>query len=298
MIHQLTLKKLVQSPNIVSLEHDFALADSLSEVPCINSSFRTDFLMIFFCFKGQMQLVVGDCLYHVKAGDSFLCKPCETINQVLISGDCITWTLFYSPNIANHVLPVKNDLAQMLERGFSRSVHFGEKYMSESILLLLDMLRSRILDRNLPFYSQTIFHFFSVVLFEVINHCCPVQNDTFTSSPETDFGNEHSKRSDSLFKQFIQLLNEDAGRHRTVAYYADSLCISPKHLSRIVKDKTGKKALDVIVSYAVQQIKIDLKLTDLPISALAAKYNFSNFSFFCQFIKKHLGLKPQEYREK
>lgn len=296
MIHQLSIKKLVQSQDILSLEHDFALADSLSKIPFINSSFRTDFLMLFFCFKGQMQLVVGDCQYHVVAGDVFLCKPCETVQQVLTSGDCKTWTLFYTPNIVNHVLPVKNDMAMLLERDFIRNVHFGEKYMLERFSMLLDMLRSRVLDKQLPFYSQTIFHFFSTVLFEVINHCCTLQN--VATSTDDDFANEHSSRSDTLFKQFIQLLNEDEGRHRTVAFYAEKLCVSPKHLSRVIKEITGKKALTVIVSFAIQQIKIDLKLTDLPINVLATKYNFGNFPFFCQFVKKHLGMKPQEYRER
>lgn len=40
-----------------------------------------------------------------------------------------------------------------------------------------------------------------------------------------------------------------------------------------------------------------LKLTDIPIGQLAIKYNFGNFSFLCQFVKAHLGLTPQEYRE-
>lgn len=298
MIHQLSIKKLVQSQEIISLEQDFALADSLSKIPFINSSFRTDFLMIFFCLKGQMQLVVGDSQFQISAGDSFLCKPCETIQQVLTSGDCKTWTLFYTPDIVNHVLPVRNDLAMMLEGDFKRIIHFGEKYMSERIYLLLDMLRSRVLDRQLPFYSQTLFHFFSTVLFEVINHCSPTQNTTYLSKETDDSANEHASRSDTLFKQFIQLLNEDEGRHRTVAFYAEELCVSPKHLLRVVKEKTNKKALNIINSFAIQQIKIDLKLTDLPINALATKYNFSNFSYFCQFVKRYLGMKPQEYRER
>lgn len=40
-----------------------------------------------------------------------------------------------------------------------------------------------------------------------------------------------------------------------------------------------------------------MKLTDIPIGQLAIKYNFGKFSFFYQFVKAHLGLTPQEYRE-
>ena len=92
------------------------------------------------------------------------------------------------------------------------------------------------------------------------------------------------------------LLTASGGRQRTVAYYADKLCITAKHLSKIVKQKTGKRALEVINSHAIHQIKLDLLLTDIPISQLADKYHFGNFSFFCQFVKAHLGMTPQAYR--
>ena len=85
---------------------------------------------------------------------------------------------------------------------------------------------------------------------------------------------------------------------RTDAFYADLLCISPKHLSKVIKETSGNRTLDVINKHAMQQIKLDLKLTDIPIQQIAIKYNFSNFSFFCQYVKQHLGMTPQEYRGK
>ena len=79
------------------------------------------------------------------------------------------------------------------------------------------------------------------------------------------------------------------------AAISDTICLE-KHLSKIVKQKTGKRALEVINSHAIHQIKLDLLLTDIPISQLADKYHFGNFSFFCQFVKVHLGMTPQAYR--
>ena len=81
-----------------------------------------------------------------------------------------------------------------------------------------------------------------------------------------------------------------------MTYYADRLCISPKHLSNIIRKKTGRRALELINDHAIEQIRLDLKLSDTAINQLASKYKFSNFSFFCQFVKTHLGMTPQEYR--
>ena len=103
-------------------------------------------------------------------------------------------------------------------------------------------------------------------------------------------------RNEEIFYSFAQLVERDYRIDRTVQHYADILCITAKHLSKIVKQKTGKRALEVINSHAIHQIKLDLLLTDIPISQLADKYHFGNFSFSCRFVKVHLGMTPQAYR--
>ncbi len=294
MVNEITPSILSSTPGIISLEDDFALADSLSKVPYINGAFQSEMLILFICIKGNMQLTISDENKQMTAGDAFLCKPHQPVLQVLSSSDCQAWVLFYSPHIVDFILPARHNLSKVLEGEFHPLIHFAENEADENIFVLLNMLRQRGNNPDLTFRSNTIYHLFSTLLFEVLNQCCKplrLQEDTTNN-------NDQTSRADSIFKEFLKYLNEDGGCHRTVAFYADRLYISPKHLSKVIKEKSGNRTLDVINKHAMQQIKLDIKLTDTPIQQIAIKYNFSNFSFFCQYVKQHLGMTPQEYREK
>ena len=293
MIYSITPALLQETPGMQCLENDFVLCDHLTKVPHINDAFQSEMLILFFCQIGHLQMTIDEKVLQLEAGDAFLCKPLQTIHHVLSSSDCQTYVLFYTPRIADHILPTKQNLSQVLERNFIPIVHFGEQTLSGHINILLDLLRRHATNQLLPFRSNSLFHLFSTLLFEVLNNCC-----THTNSIETEDSGQASSRSDTIFNLFIKKLNEDGGRHRTVSYYADLLCVTPKHLSKIIKKKTANRALDIINAFAIQQIKIDLKLTDAPIIAIADKYNFPNHSFFCQYVKQHLGTSPQKYRSK
>lgn len=293
MIYSITQSQLQETSGMCCLENDFVLCDHLSNVPHINAAFQSEMLIMFFCLNGHLQMTVDDKIQHLGNGDAILCKPLQTIHQVLSSSDCQAFVLFYTPRIADHLLPTRLNLSQVLEGDFTPIVHFGDQTPSGLISILLDLLRRHATNPLLPFRSNSLFHLFSTLFFEVLNNSC-----SHATTKESENSCQTSNRASSLFNQFIKKLNEDGGRHRTVSYYADLLCVSPKHLSKIIKEKTSNRALDVINTFAIQQIKIDLMLTDLPIIAIADKYNFANHSFFCQYVKQHLGMSPQKYRSK
>lgn len=294
MIHTITSEQLVSAPGIICLENDFAICDNLSQVPHINDAFQSEMLIIIFCMNGNMQLVAGDNVVELTAGDAYLCPPLTAIHHVLSSADICVSILFYSPHIVDQLLPTRQNLSQVLEKCKHYDVHFGTHFMNLRILPLIDMLNQRALHPNLPFRSNILYHLFCTLLFEVFNHICTSMTHEAhgTSVPQTVC------RADTLFNTFIKLLNEDCGRHRTVTYYADKMCITPKHLSRVIREKTHTRTLDVINGHAVRLIKLDLKLSDISIHQLADKYNFCNYSFFCQYVKSHLGMTPIEYRER
>ena len=95
---------------------------------------------------------------------------------------------------------------------------------------------------------------------------------------------------------YLDLVMKDDGTHRTVTYYADKLCYSPKHLSTIVKHVCGRSPLKIINEHAIEKIKYQLQNTDKSMKELTDEFNFANPSFFGKFVKQHLGVSPQQYR--
>ena len=90
---------------------------------------------------------------------------------------------------------------------------------------------------------------------------------------------------------------KDEGINRSVAYYADKLCYSPKHLSTVIKNVSGRSPLSIINAHAIDKIKYQLKNSDMSMKEIADYFNFTNPSFFGKFVKQHLGVSPQQYRQ-
>ena len=105
-------------------------------------------------------------------------------------------------------------------------------------------------------------------------------------------------RGDELFFRFRQLLAEHYRESRSVAFYADKLCITTRYLTDIVQQHYGRSPKDAIDIYTVMQIRLDLLQSDITLVELAYKYHFSSPSFFSDYFRRNAGCSPQEYRLK
>ncbi|WP_288307578.1 helix-turn-helix domain-containing protein [uncultured Muribaculum sp.] len=104
------------------------------------------------------------------------------------------------------------------------------------------------------------------------------------------------RRKDSLLYDFIQLVESEFRRERSVAYYANRLCVSPKHLSSMVKEASGRTAGDWIDSYVIMEAKALLKNTGMTVQEISQALNFANQSFFGKYFKHLTGISPRMYR--
>lgn len=102
--------------------------------------------------------------------------------------------------------------------------------------------------------------------------------------------------SDYIFRTFTQLLHEHP-HEREVQWFAQQLNITPKYLSEICKERSGKSASEWIADVTLAELKHYLRNTTLPIREVARLLEFPNASFFCQYTKKHTGLTPNHFRK-
>jgi AraC-like DNA-binding protein len=84
---------------------------------------------------------------------------------------------------------------------------------------------------------------------------------------------------------------------RFINFYADKLCITPKYLSKLVKEKTGRSAGEWIESYVILEARTMLQSTDMTIQQIASALNFPNQSFFGKYFKRATGLSPKMCRQ-
>jgi AraC-like DNA-binding protein len=104
-------------------------------------------------------------------------------------------------------------------------------------------------------------------------------------------------RSQVLTAEFKQLLQAYSAQVRSVTFYADKLCVTPKHLTEMVREVTGKPASNLITEAVVLEAKALLQTTALPMSQIADKLHFADQFAFSRFFKKSTGLSPTAYKQ-
>lgn len=92
-----------------------------------------------------------------------------------------------------------------------------------------------------------------------------------------------------IFETFIKLVQENYKRERLLGFYADKLCITPKHLSKVIKETSGKSANNWIDDYTMLEAKALLKSTNLTVQQICDELNFDCQSFFGKYFKRHTG---------
>lgn len=83
----------------------------------------------------------------------------------------------------------------------------------------------------------------------------------------------------------------------TVKYMASELHLSSRYLSDLLKQETGKTALEHIHIALVMEAKNLLMGTEKTVSETAYELGFENPPYFSRLFKKEVGMTPTEYRE-
>lgn len=102
----------------------------------------------------------------------------------------------------------------------------------------------------------------------------------------------------AMFINFRNLLTKEFWRHRSVSFYANSLNVTPKYLSEVIKRQTGKTAGEWIDKAIIQEAKVLLQKQELGIAQISDKLNFGDQSVFGKFFKTHEGISTLEYRKR
>lgn len=109
---------------------------------------------------------------------------------------------------------------------------------------------------------------------------------------------EKLTRKDDIFKRFLSIASENYLAERTIEFYAEKLCISPKYLSAVAKESSGATVMDWLNKFIIIEAKSMLKCSNKSIMEIADHLNFSTPSAFGKYFKKNTGMTPGEYRNR
>lgn len=99
-----------------------------------------------------------------------------------------------------------------------------------------------------------------------------------------------------ITNRFLELLSEKFMDEKRVNYYASALCVTPRHLSQVVKLTTDKTAKELVNEVVIKEAKLLLQSPNFNISEVASILRFADASFFGKYFKKQTGISPSSYK--
>lgn len=106
-----------------------------------------------------------------------------------------------------------------------------------------------------------------------------------------------ASRRTSYVREFIKLLHANFTRQRAVTFYAERLCISPKYLSSVVKEFTGRSPGEWIDEYVILEAKNMLRFSGMSVQEVAYALNFNSQSTFGKYFKNVTGMSPTQFQK-
>jgi AraC family transcriptional activator of pobA len=269
----------------------FYVIDS-SEVPYSLSllrPYKTNDFSVLYIDKGELDVQLDVTTHHLKEGSLFI-KSANSIFQVHhLSQDCHFRMFGFTTKLIN-ASGIHRKHLEALAFLFSQNQPHLQLSSTEAVVImqLLNLLQQKSRqDEQLLFYNESVYHAFCLFAFEVAALFGQQKQRPLTAITQK----EH------LTIQFLSLLPDRIKEKRSVHYYADLLSITPKHLSRCVKEVTGKTCGEIIDERVSLEAKVLLDDPGMSVAQVADLLHFSDPFTFSKFFKKHTGLSPLQYRK-
>lgn len=135
--------------------------------------------------------------------------------------------------------------------------------------------------------KEIVEHLFSVFCYQIAGIIANEDNSSM---------NQMSRQEEIVFL-FLNDLSNHHLNNRNVEFYAERQSITTRHLSSVVKSITGRSASQIIASIVINEAKVYLNSSNMPVSEISSVLGFSDQYSFSHFFKKHLGMSPSQYRQ-
>lgn len=158
----------------------------------------------------------------------------------------------------------------------------------QEFVTLYRMMKNKLSIGNYVYKQEVAKNFLSIIKYNIIQCVSEQFNDKLSIKP--------TSRKDEIFYNFISEVEKNYRKERNVIFYANKLCISPKYLSSVIHEVSGRYATEWIDGFVILEAKSLLKSDNSTIKEICNTLNFANQSFFAKYFKQHTGYTPKEFR--
>ena len=294
-LFQVNLSHIPNVENAVQIPDKIFLIDNFNE----NKQTKNKGIM---CFPVQLKNTIIIMCTAGTAELSINLKP-HTLNAgqfaTLLAGDFFQW-MSKSEDMECGVIVINQDIMSVnfdIKQGMEAAMYIKEHPICrpsykdfESIISVYNNIKRVLSDTSFMFKEEVARNYLEIFRCYALDRILKSKERIVVEEPKK------SKRKEEIFKQFIAAVQDNYTRERNVLFYADKLCVSPKYLSAVVHEVSGKHATHWINEYVILECKAMLKAEGDSVKNVCNRLNFPNQSFFAKYFKQHTGMTPREYK--
>lgn len=257
-----------------------------------------DFIIALFCAEGRMILTVEEREYRIEEGCLFVYLPGQTMNSCMLSQNAKIKVIAFAGRAIDRSHYLNKYVWQQAEYIRANPVfqlNERERQITSHYYSLM-MLKTQGSDGS--FHHDVVRMLFQTLTMEflmLVERQMEVSEDTVGVQESKDAS---VRQSTLIYRRFMALLAESAGRVRSVSVFANMLNVTPKYLSKCVKDESGHSPLDLIHETTAAIIRKQLRYSNKTVKEICNDLDFPNLSYFGKFVREHLGMSPTEFRQK
>ena len=228
--------------------------------------------MIFYTRKGRGKLIYGGNQYILNKGDIIILSKDISYEYEPISESWHTsWITFIGTHIDETIKSLHLEKAQI--------IHYDNLEPVEDIFKkMIGLLKNRT-----SHWMYSCSGMLYTMLTDLASHS--IEKQTIGETAEESYIEDVINYIDTHFSEYISLEN-----------LAEISGVTPEHLCKIFRNKVNMRPFEYVARKRIQESKLLLETTTLPISEIGERVGYEDKSYFGYVFKKYEKISPTQFR--
>jgi AraC-like DNA-binding protein len=276
--------ELENMADVDAIGNDFILLDNPVVTPAFNYPFKVDVTIAIICTKGTMKGSFKLKPYTSQAPCLIVVLADQILQHEYISEDFEGFFVVMSGRFTETLFGNVQDRLPMFRSIQDNPSVPLSKETADALLEYYAMMQKMIRSKPSTYLMEIAIHLTKAFFYAIGN-----------SIHNLSAGVQKS-RYEILVDTFLSHVKAHYKEQRGIEFYADKMCLTPKHLSKVIKENSGLSASDWIENHVILEAKALLKSTNMTIQQISDELNFPSQSFFGKYFKRLVGMSPSEYK--
>jgi len=283
-LSQFNWRTALENTKMDAIGDDFILLEKPVKTQVSSEPFKADVTTVVFCTNGLVEGAINLKPFIAKAPCLVAVLPDQILEQKYMSDDFSGSIIVMSKQFTDNLLPNAQDRLSLYLSVRNNPCQPLNAESMNGMRNYFETMKGIIQFKENPHRLEVARHLMLAFFFGVGFSFYPKDHDKKKSHYEL------------LVEKFLDLVQTHYKKERLLSFYADKLCLTPKHLSKVIKDTSGKSANEWIDDYVILEAKALLKSTNMTVQQICEELNFECQSFFGKYFKRHTGMSPREYK--